>query len=122
MSGDETERHLRSLAPAIRGQAYNLVLAARQAGLPLVITSGRRSTLQQLKLWARGRITSGPVVTNTITRSRHRSGRAFDFLILGAHPDRYRRLYSAIGRYGERLGMSWGGRWRTLKDLVHFEV
>ena len=119
---DQTERYLRELAPQIRDRAFFLVSAARRAGIPMVITSGRRSTLQQIQLYARGRLTFGPVVTNTIIRSKHRSGRAFDFLVLGFHPDRYRRLYSAIGRAGERLGMRWGGRWRTLKDLVHFEV
>jgi len=118
---DDTLKHINSLVPSVAQKAYRLVLAARQAGIPMVLTSGRRSTLQQFGLWARGRFTSGRVVTNTITRSRHLSGRAFDFLVVGFHPDRYSGLYTAIGRAGERLGLQWGGRWRTLKDKVHFQ-
>lgn len=61
--------------------------------------------------------------------SRHLTGHAVD---LGAwvngevswDAEHYPRIATAVVGTGQRLGVPiiWGGAWRTLKDLVHFEL
>lgn len=31
-------------------------------------------------------------------------------------------LWWRLGKIGEECGMRWGGRWKTLLDLTHFEL
>ena len=31
-------------------------------------------------------------------------------------------LYCQLGEIGESLGLSWGGRWHSIKDYPHFEL
>jgi peptidoglycan L-alanyl-D-glutamate endopeptidase CwlK len=104
-----------SLEPDTARLAYWLVYAARRAGIPLMITSGRRSEEEQRVLVGQGR--------SQTMRSRHLAGEAFDVDVAGLGRDQVPRwVWDALGPYGESLGLDWGGRWRTLVDLGHFEL
>lgn len=112
---DPTLDHLPQLTPECRDLAVQLVNAARQAGVPLVITSSRRSVQEQQRLVQAGR--------SQTLNSAHLRGEAFDVDVLGLSRDQVPRwFWDALGPYGEALGLRWGGRWRTLYDPGHFEV
>ena len=90
--------------------AFHFVNAARQAGIPLVVISGRRS---------------GPVadpVGNIAEASLHIPGFAFDVQVLGyLRDDLPWWWWQAMGEYWEAMGGRWGGRFST-PDVNHFDA
>lgn len=115
MLRDPTIENLTELLPDIRARAIELVNAARAAGVPLIITSGRRTLDEQRLLVNSGR--------SRTLRSKHLEGRAFDVDVLGLNRDAVPRWwFAALGSYGESLGLKWGGRWQTIYDPGHFEL
>lgn len=115
MPYDPTRSHLEALAPRAQLLAIYLVTAARNAGIPLIITSSRRTYAEQIKLFAQGR-------TRTLN-SKHLRGEAFDIDISGwSRSSVPSWLFDALGEYGEFLGLAWGGRWKSFPDPGHFEI
>jgi peptidoglycan L-alanyl-D-glutamate endopeptidase CwlK len=113
---DNTGALIDGLDYSIQPIAIDLVNLARgDYQLPLVITSGRRSTEEQATLLQQGR-------TKTL-QSKHIRGLAFDVDMHGmgrnAVPD---WVWSELGPLGESLGLTWGGRWTTFRDVGHFEL
>ena len=107
-------RHLRQLSPDIQHPAYHLILAAREAGYPLQITSSLRTRQEQARFFATG-------ASNTL-RSKHLVGQAFDVDIHGvARNDIPFWFWNELGPFAERLGFRWGGRWTNPADFGHFE-
>lgn len=112
---DPTLANLYTLEPNTRNAAFYLVNAFRQAGVPVIITSARRSYAEQLRHYFAGR-------SRTLT-SRHLSGRAFDVDVAGWNrADIPASFWGVIGPYGEALGLKWGGRWKDPYDPGHFEA
>lgn len=92
---------------AIRGVA--LINAAREAGVPLVAISGRRSV--QVNRDVGG-----------AARSQHLFGRAFDVQVLGYTREQIPFWWwEALGQYAEGLGLRWGGRFQA-RDVNHFDL
>lgn len=102
-------------------------------GHPMVVTASLRSADEQQALYAQGRTTPGRIVTNAdgvIRKSQHQAqadgyGHAVDMAFIKpdgtiswdqSHPW---WIYGAIAQYE---GLTWGGSWKTLKDLPHIEV
>jgi len=68
------------------------------------------------------------IITNAKTSDFHGTGRAYDIA-----PGRYVNgvlvpwwgapwsVWQELGEIGERLGMTWGGRWKKLNDCPHFQ-
>lgn len=112
MAYDPTPQHLQGLEPYTRALAIYLVSAARQAGVPLIITSSRRSFSEQIQLVMAGK-------SRTFT-SRHLSGKAFDVDVMGWNRDDVpREFWLALGPYAQRLGLKWPlPDW----DPAHFET
>lgn len=112
---DETERHLEQLSPETRDRAYWLIWAFRTAGVPLVITSSRRTPYEQEQLVLAGR--------SRTLRSKHLEGKAFDVDVYGLSRDSIPRwFWDVIGPWAEeQLGLRWGGRFTSLWDPGHFE-
>lgn len=125
---DQTLANLQNLDPAIAEKAVQLVNTLRLSGLPAVIraSGGRRSLAEQLRLYAKGRITAGPKVTNTVYGSKHLQGKAFDIGFLGFTADDLeaanRNAWRIIGTYAESIGLKWGGRWTQFTDKPHFYI
>lgn len=115
MPADPTAGHLSRLNPQTRVLARALVIAVRQAGYPLIITSSTRSLAEQRVLVSTGR-------SQTMT-SRHLSGDAFDVDIAGMNrSDISAQFWWVLGPWAESaLGLVWGGRWASLRDYGHFE-
>lgn len=111
---DPTLQLIQKLDPLTLDQAVSLLTLARNAGLPLIVTSTRRTRAQQLDLVRQGR-------SRTIT-SAHLFGRAFDVDLYGVNRDRVPiEVWNWLGPHGEQFGLTWGGRWKSFVDVGHFE-
>jgi len=91
-------------------------------------TSGARGEQEQNALFAQGRTTPGPKVTNAkFGYSPHNFGIAIDvthdsdLTKPGLQSDWKPENYAALGAYAKKHGLIWGGSWQSLKDLPHFE-
>jgi hypothetical protein len=119
--------HLASLRAPVAEKAREL-LGDVEAGIDkkLVLVQSFRSAADQAVLYAQGRTAPGPVVTNAKPGSSyHEWGLAFDVAILNAAgkpswPNDV-KLWTEIGRFGEELGLVWGGRFPS-PDYGHFEL
>lgn len=109
---DPTPGHLAQLDQKTRLLATYLVIAARRAGVPLIITSSRRTRLEQL-----GHLLAGRSKT---LNSAHLYGRAFDVDVAGWSRSAVPRVFwDALGPYAEGLGLKWPiPSW----DPGHFET
>ncbi len=91
-------------------------------GLMVRITETYRSQERQNELYAQGRTKAGEIVTWT-KNSRHTSRRAWDICqnIKGKEYDTSTGFFTSCGAVAKRLGITWGGTWKT-PDQPHFEV
>jgi peptidoglycan L-alanyl-D-glutamate endopeptidase CwlK len=119
-----SERVIATLHPAVQPYARALYFAAREHGITMHVISGLRSYEEQAELYAKGRTTRGPKVTNARPGySNHNFGLAFDVGVfegddyLGDSPK-----YKALGVLGTDLGLEWGGNWRSIQDQPHFQL
>lgn len=129
MTFDErTERNIATLHPVAQKRAREfmqaVVPAMRQRGVDVRIISGTRSYAEQNALYAKGRTTPGPKVTNARAGfSNHNFGCAWDIgLFQGRNYLDDSPLYKECGKIGQSLGLEWGGAWKSIKDEPHFEV
>jgi uncharacterized protein YcbK (DUF882 family) len=112
---DQTADHIARLERFTSSLALEFVNDARLAGYAVVITSSVRSLQQQQQLLAQGRTTT--------LASKHLTGQAFDIDIFGKGRDSVPTwVWENLGPFGESVGLKWGGRWQSFKDVGHFEV
>lgn len=96
------------------------------AGIAVLVTQGLRTWAEQDSLYAKGRTRPGGIVTNARGgQSWHNFGLAFDIIVLDAlgkadwntgHP-----CWTAAAAIGKSVGLEWGGDWKKLKDLPHYQ-
>jgi peptidoglycan L-alanyl-D-glutamate endopeptidase CwlK len=99
-------------------------------GIYIRVVQGLRTAAEQDMLYAEGRTTPGPKVTNAKGGySNHNFGMAVDLVpgIRGddpwqpnwkaAHPD-----YQAMIAAGEAQGLVSGSRWKSMPDMPHFQL
>lgn len=112
---DPTPNHLRLLTADTASAAVALINACREAGWPIYISSSKRTLDEQARLVQAG-LSANP-------RSKHLAGEAFDIDCLGLTRDEIPGYFwSAVGPFGESLGLRWGGRWKSPYDPGHFEL
>ena len=93
-------------------------------GITAVVVEGKRSQARQNELYAQGRTTPGPVVTQ-VTHSKHTDGKAADlwFRVRGkttcSVSDEWWKL---LGKAARAHGLTWGGDWHGFKDRPHVEL
>jgi peptidoglycan L-alanyl-D-glutamate endopeptidase CwlK len=131
-----------TLHPLIRQEAITAIANA-EAGFPanvrIRIAQALRTIDEQNALYAKGRTTPGPKVTNAPGGSSyHNYGLAIDFCILyhknndGNFEELSWDIAKDLDRDGksdwsevvaafENLGWEWGGRFRTFKDYPHVQ-
>lgn len=129
MSSDITQ-----LCPDLQvlcGQWLNLCKAA---GLRVKVIQTWRDPLYQDKLYAQGRTTPGPIVTQLRgSQSLHccmvgnaPASEAFDFATfdnLGHYITNGRDgTYTQAGIIGQGLTLEWGGSWTGFKDFDHLQL
>ncbi len=117
-----------TLLPAAQRAARRFLAEANDgqlgAGITVKIICGTRSYAEQTALFAQGRTTHGPIVTNAPAGySNHNFGIAFDIGIFdrGAYLEDS-PLYATAGALGRIQGLEWGGDWASFRDEPHFQL
>lgn len=119
-------KRLSTVHPILAQKVNALVSALAAKGMHVEVTQALRTVAEQDALYAQGRTRKGVKVTNARGgQSYHNFGLAVDFALvmpngkLGwpePHP-----VWKAIGTEAARLGLEWGGIWRT-PDLPHVQM
>ena len=123
-----TAANIATLHPRAQAAAREfMVLAsdiAAKHNLTVKIISGLRSYAEQATLYAKGRTTPGPKVTNARPGySNHNFGTAWDIgLFKGKRYLTDSPIYTEIGQAARSLGLTWGGDFKSFKDIPHFEL
>jgi peptidoglycan L-alanyl-D-glutamate endopeptidase CwlK len=121
----KTDDKIKTLHPKLRGIASKFINEVeKKLGIRLRITDGLRTFAEQNKLYAQGRTTAGRKVTNAKGgQSYHNYGLAFDcYLTENGKVTFKKAVNSEIAKIGKDLGLEWGGEWKTLKDMPHFQL
>lgn len=126
-------RDIRLLHPKLQSIIPLLIRACFDLGLPpVLITETLRTAEEQDALYAKGRLINGvtvkgPIVTNckgTDFESLHQWGVACDFCrnVKGREFDDTDKFFSRVGAQAKRLGLDWGGDWKTFIDKPHLQM
>lgn len=105
--------------PRLTEKLSALLDACRAQGLDVMLWEGYRDPARQDDLFARGGVTKARA-----GRSWHNYGLAADVVFTkgnGTPSWDARHDWAAIGRIGKSLGLTWGGDFKRIKDLGHFE-
>jgi peptidoglycan L-alanyl-D-glutamate endopeptidase CwlK len=121
-------RKLKDLHPKVRAMAEKFLAECDLSGIELVVTSTYRDHEAQDALYAKGRTTPGPKVTNAKGgQSLHNFRVAFDVVpkkngkLVWGTTGEDEWLWKRIGEIGESVGLAWGGRWKRFPDFPHFQ-
>ena len=104
--------------------ASELVKVRAEQGLIVKIGETLRTVAEQDELYAQGRTRPGQIVTNargSSYSSQHQWGIAFDFFRndgKGAYNEDG-NFFGRVGAIGTRLGLAWGGDWKSIVDKPH---
>lgn len=133
----EYKQDLDGLHPQVKKVANQLIADAKAKGIKIVIYEGYRSWDEQDELYKIGRQirTSEKPVTNARGgESFHNFGLAFDFALIEPITNDIswdikrdankngKSDWFEVAEIGKRLGLSWGGDWKQIKDYPHFEM
>lgn len=124
------EARLARLHPILVRRGRTMVELCALAGIPLLISQGLRTWLEQDALYAKGR-TIRPIGRQYIVtkarggRSYHNFGLAFDVVVLDsvgkADWDISHAGWARAAGIGKSVGLEWGGEWQGFKDVPHFQ-
>ena len=118
-------RSLDDLISPAKERVERFLSLCKDEGIDLLVTSTYRDNESQQALYEQGRTTAGKVVTNAKAGDSWHNWRcAVDVVPMvngkpnwdGLHP-----VWDQIGQLGEQAGLEWAGRWRTFKELAHFQ-
>jgi peptidoglycan L-alanyl-D-glutamate endopeptidase CwlK len=118
-------RSLDDLIPPAKERVERFLSLCKDNNIDLLVTSTYRDNESQQALYEQGRTTAGKVVTNAKAGDSWHNWRcAVDVVPMvngkpnwdGLHP-----VWDQIGQLGEQAGLEWAGRWRTFKELAHFQ-
>jgi len=100
------------------------LLKARAAGHDIYMFEGWRSEGRQNKLFASGRTSPGPIVTNCEAwQSWHQYGLAADLVFGGPGKWSWKGDYKAIGKIMQSVGLEWFGSPGTrFPELSHVQL
>ena len=115
-------RKISDLHPVVARKCQDFIDKCEAAGIDVIITSTLRTMEEQAALYAQGRTKAGPIVTNAKPgQSWHNWGCAFDFVPIKNGKADWNNImtFGKCGKIAESVGLEWGGRWRTMKDLPH---
>lgn len=112
------------------GRLNTLLNACAARGAIYVATCGVRTYQEQDALYARGRTVPGGIVTNARGgQSLHNFAIAVDFarhmgVTYEGHliPDYRDSQYIILGEEAAKIGLEWGGRWRSIRDTPHIQL
>lgn len=120
-------RKIEDLHPKLQSLICDLKEECEKRGLKIGVGECLRTAEEQDKLYAKGRTEKGSIVTNakgTSYSSMHQWGVAFDFYRndgKGAY-ENWDKFFYKVGEIGKELGLEWGGDFKSIKDLPHFQL
>ena len=120
-------RKIEDLHPELQTAIVNLKKICGENGIEIGIGECLRTAAEQDALYAKGRTAPGKIVTNakgSSYSSMHQWGIAFDFYRndgRGAYTNGD-GFFEKVGKIGQSLGLEWGGAWKSLTDLPHFQL
>ena len=118
-------RNLDDLLPQVKIKVEQFIQACKDKGIDILVTSTYRDMESQDALYEQGRTTPGKVVTNARAGDSYHNWRcAVDVVpIIGGKPDwdGSHPAWQQIGEIGEECGLEWAGRWKSFKELAHFQ-
>lgn len=120
-------RDISMLHPKLKSLIQELKVECEKQGLKIGISECLRTKEEQDRLYAKGRTLSGNIVTNakgSTYSSMHQWGVAFDFYRndgKGAY-ENGDGFFEKAGKIGKSLGLEWGGDFKSIKDLPHFQL
>lgn len=118
-------RDIELLHPKLRPICRAFVEACAAEGLKVGIADTFRTKAEQDALYAQGRTKPGSIVTNAkYPKSPHNWGVAFDFYRNDGKGAYYNAngFFRKAGQIGKRLGLFWGGDFRSFVDQPHLEL
>lgn len=129
-------RNVSQLHHELKKKVVKLQKECLKAGIKIKIGECVRTVAEQNALYAKGRNgVPGPIVTKakgTDYRSMHQWGVAFDFFLdMDVDKDGKKsddvfnnatKLFNKVGAIGKKLGLEWGGDWKSIEDLPHFQL
>ncbi|MCK6618007.1 MAG: M15 family metallopeptidase [Cyclobacteriaceae bacterium] len=110
---------LEALHPYFRDKVLQLIQLARAKGIELAVVETYRTRAKQAEYKSMGKRYTRTGAGN----SKHQYGLAIDLvpIVNGQAQWHNMQLWRKVGVIGERLGLRWGGRWRSPFDPGHFE-
>lgn len=111
------------LHPLLKYRLKRFLKACEKAELGIIITEGYRTVEYQDRLYAKGRTEKGNIVTNakgSDYSSQHQWGIAFDIAINDKKHTYDVELIKKAAKLAKKVGLSWGGDWKSFKDIPHF--
>ena len=117
-------RDIDLLRPDVAANCHLWVERCRAAGLNVLVTNTVRDREYQAYLYEQGRTRPGGIVTNSPVPTFHAdtSGLAFDFCKnVKGHEYDDRDFFREAAAIAKEMGFSWGGDWRSFKDLPHIQ-
>lgn len=124
LADERSERNIATLLPQVQPLARALIESAAAIGIAIKVISGTRTYDEQNALYEQGRSKPGRIVTNARGGySNHNFGIAFDIGVFegGRYLDES-PAYKAVGAIGMKLGLEWGGNWKSIQDEPHFQL
>lgn len=130
---DRSLKTLNTLNPRVKGAFAAFTLAAKREaaklGCDYIAINGTRTWEQQAALYAKGRTTPGPKVTNAKPGSSwHNFGVAVDFGVFqgkkyldDTDPKLAAKVHAAAAALAPSFDLEWGGGWKTFKDTPHYQ-
>ena len=128
-------RDITQLHPRLQPLAIELQKQCKKEGILIGISECLRTVAEQDALYAKGRTAPGNKVTNcrgVSFSSMHQWGVAFDVYLKmdvdkdgQTSDDAYNnttKLFNRVGAIGKKLGLEWGGDWKSPVDLPHFQL
>jgi peptidoglycan L-alanyl-D-glutamate endopeptidase CwlK len=118
-------RKLEDLIPQAKERVERFIALCHEQGIDLLVTSTFRDNESQGELYEQGRTRPGKIVTNAKPgESWHNYRCAVDVVpLVNGKPnwDGSDPIWQTIGELGEQAGLEWAGRWRSFKELAHFQ-
>jgi peptidoglycan LD-endopeptidase CwlK len=119
----QSSNAISSLNPYVASLAQRFLQLTKANNLDVHIYNAFRSWDEQDRLFAQGRTVPGDIVTNARGGdSYHNWGLAFD-----AAPYENGKIsddtekYKKMGQLGQQAGLEWGGTFKSIVDLPHFQ-
>jgi peptidoglycan L-alanyl-D-glutamate endopeptidase CwlK len=122
-----TIMRIEQLFPPLKVKAYQLIQQLSLQGIDVEVSQGLRTWPEQEALYAQGRTSPGPIVTNASPeKSWHTFACAFDFDIVttdgGLDWTGNSPAWNSVISAGESLGLYSGAEFRTFPDKPHFQL